>query len=280
MLNFKDKQGMQQGNQPVGNPPQMGNWQARVFNRMWPFGGSDMRPADVSNHLNGIMLAQNSVLEDVNYAKIVPNRYIVEVNQDNYVQNYQPLGGRVTQQWTERLLRRLMTANSRLGRKEYRFGGRVKIEVRPVTNLAPSQARILFRIESDEAVATDPNLRTGVACLEMMPSGQRWSLNAPVLTIGRDAACDIVLDNPIVQQTRLISGRHAYIRLDNGRYTLFDGAPYGRPSLNGTYINRRPVSPNGAVLQNGDTIILAALDSNDPRPDTPGVVTLRFLASC
>lgn len=266
---------MQQGNR------QTGNWQVRVLKRMWPFGSAAMRPADVSSGLTGIMLAQNSLLEDVNYAKIVPNRYIVEISQDNYAQNYQPLGGRIAQQWTERLLRRLMTANSRLGRKEYRFGGRVRIEIRPVTNLEPSQARVLYRVEPDEPGFTDPGARgAGPACLEIVPGGQRYSLNAAMITIGRDAACDIVLDMPMVQQARLVSGRHAYIRAENGRYLLFDGAPYGRASLNGTFVNRRPAPPSGTLLQNGDTIILAALDPNDPRPDTPGVVTLRFHSSC
>jgi hypothetical protein len=258
-----------------------GNWQSRVLSRTWPFNAAPMRPADVSNGLTGIMLAHESVLEDVNYTKIVPNHYIVEINQASFMQNYQPIASGIMQQWTEGLLRRLMTANSRLGRKEYRFGGRVKIEIHPVINLEPSQARVLFRIEPDESYPTDPGSRgAAAACLELTPGGKRWNLTAPITTLGRDTACDITLNTPQVQQARLISGRHAHIRMEGGRYLLFDGAPYGRPSLNGTFVNRHPVQPNGTALQNGDTIILAALNPNDPRPDTPGVVTFRFYMNC
>ena len=256
-------------------------WQVRILRRGWPFGAAEMRPADVGNDLAGLMLSSSSVLEDVNYTKIVPNRFIVEVNQENYAHNYQPIAGRIVQQWTERMLRRLMTANSRMGRREYRFGGRVTIEIRPVNNVSPSQARVIFRIDSDEPEpSTWGRPGTGAPCLQMLPAGPRFGLTAPVVSIGRDAGCDIRLDMPAVQQARLVSGRHAYIRQEGGRFLLHDGAPYGKPSLNGTYVNGRAVPPGGYPLQNGDTIILAALDASVPRSDTPGVVTFRFLTNC
>jgi hypothetical protein len=257
------------------------NWQVRILRRGWPFGSAEMRPADVGNDLAGLMLSSGSVLEDVNYTKIVPNRYIVEVNEDNYARNYQPIAARIVQQWTERMLRRLMTANSRLGRREYRFGGRVTMEIRPVSNLSPSQARVIFRIDTDDNEAP-PGARagTGVPCLQMLPAGPRYNLTAPLISMGRDAACDIRLDMPLVQQARLVSGRHAFLRQEGGRLMLHDGAPYGRPSLNGTFVNGRAVPQGGYPLQNGDTIILAALDPNDPRPDTPGVVTFRYTTNC
>lgn len=256
-------------------------WQVRILRRGWPFGAAEMRPADVGNDLAGLMLSSSSVLEDVNYTKIVPNRFIVEVNQENYAHNYQPIAGRIIQQWTERMLRRLMTANSRMGRREYRFGGRVTIEIRPVNNVSLSQARVIFRIDSDEPEpSTWGRQGVGAPCLQMLPAGPHFGLTTPVVSIGRDAGCDIRLDMPAVQQARLVSGRHAYIRQEGGRYLLHDGAPYGKPSLNGTYVNGRAVPQGGYPLQNGDTIILAALDANDPRSDTPGVVTFRFLTNC
>ncbi len=258
-------------------------WQVRVLRRGWPFGAAEMRPADVGNDLAGLMLSTGSVLEDVNYSKIVPNRFIIEVNDDNYARNYQPIAGRIIQQWTERLLRRLMTANSRLGRREYRFAGRVMLEIRPVNNLPPSQARVIYRIDTDEPDG-GPGIRSaansGQACLQMLPGGPRYTLNGPMVSIGRDAGCDIRLDMPAVQQARLVSGRHATIRVEGGRFILHDGAPYGKPSLNGTFVNGRAVPQGGYPLQNGDTVILASLDPNQPRSDTPGVVTFRFSINC
>ena len=258
-----------------------GKWRARMLQRMWPLTQLPMRPADVSNGLLGIMLESQNVLEDVNYTKVVPNHYIVEINQDSYMQDFQPIQGQVLQQWSERILRRLMTANSRLGRREYRFAGRVKVEMRPVTDLSPSAVRVLYAIEPEQIPQNSVDGdHTATPCLETLPSGRRWLLSAPITTLGRDAGCDIVLNTPAIQQARLVSGRHAHIRLENGRYLLFDGAPYGRPSTNGTFVNGRVVPQNGHPLQNGDTIILAALDPNSPRIDTAGVAAFRFVVKC
>ena len=48
---------------------------------------------------------------------------------------------------------------------------------------------------------------------------------------------------------------------DHGRYTLYDGSPEGKPSLNSTYVNYARVGITGRLLVDGDTIILAALKS-------------------
>lgn len=255
----------------------VGGWQSRTLQNGWPFGGQEMRPADVGNGLCSVMLAGQSVLEDVNYTKIVPNHYVVEVNQDSYRRNFQPIEASILQQWNDRMLRRLMTANSRLGRREYRFGGRVRIEIRPVDHLDAGHVRLFYKIEPEEDRALAGRAQP---CLQQYPRGLQWPLKGEVVTIGRDHGCDIVLDTPEVRQARMISGRHAFLRLENGRYLIYDGAPYGRPSLNGTYVNGKPVPPDGHMLQPGDLVILAAQDPYDPRPDTPGVAAFRFLARC
>jgi predicted component of type VI protein secretion system len=112
--------------------------------------------------------------------------------------------------------------------------------------------------------------------LELVPSAQRWALYPGINTIGRSEACQIYLAIPQVQEKRLVSGQHAYIVMENGIFTLYDGAPDGRPSANGTCVNLRRVPPGGYRLQNGDAIVLAALDPLYPRSDTPGVVTFYF----
>ena len=79
-----------------------------------------------------------------------------------------------------------------------------------------------------------------------------------------------------MQEKRLVSSQHAYLQCQAGRYLLFDGAPNGKPSTNGTYVNGQRVPASGYLLQQGDLILLAAIKPAEPRPDTPGVVTLRF----
>lgn len=114
------------------------------------------------------------------------------------------------------------------------------------------------------------------AYLELIPTGQRWSLYPGTNTIGRSESCQVFLDQPVVQEKRLVSGQHAYIIMDRGGCMLYDGSPDGRPSANGTYVNLRRIPPSGYRLQNGDAIVLAAADPLYPRSDTPGVVTFYF----
>ncbi len=284
-----------------------------------PWLNRPIRPADIGAELRGAMLARENMLEDVNYQKVVPNRYLVEVSESNYANQFRPIEVNILQQWRERLLEELMTANDRQGRKEYRFGGRLRVEVRPASDLRDTEARVLCRIEADggPAAARDaqpqpaphitpppaarphpaPPMRTATstsgehpttpappaddaapsaAFLELLPGGQRWALYPGVTTIGRSEACQIYLAMPVVQEKRLVSGQHAYIVMERGACTLYDGAPDGRPSANGTFVNLRRVPPSGYRLQNGDAIVLAAADPLYPRSDTPGVVTFYF----
>jgi hypothetical protein len=304
-----------------------------------PFLGRSLLPAEAGEGLREAMLARNNQLEDVNYTRVVPNRFIVEVSPSNFSQHYGPIAGQVIKQWSDRLLEALMTANSRQGRRAFRFGGRLRIEIRPAGNLHENEARILSRIEPDlppPQVSTPPGARprpqapltsTGArqraaqqpfpprrggtvdvqrnnpssspatipgpppreradagarpghaasAYLELVPTGQRWALYPGVNTIGRSETCQIYLNILIVQERRLVSGQHAYIVMENGVCTLYDGSPNGRPSSNGTYVNLRRISPQGYRLQNGDAIVLAAVDPLFPRSDTPGTVTFYF----
>jgi len=72
-------------------------------------------------------------------------------------------------------------------------------------------------------------------------AGSRFLLDQPVTSAGRHPGSDIFLDDVTV------SRRHAEFRRENGKFWLVDIG-----SLNGTYVNRRPVQ--SAVLSNGDEI--------------------------
>jgi pSer/pThr/pTyr-binding forkhead associated (FHA) protein len=100
------------------------------------------------------------------------------------------------------------------------------------------------------------------------------------MTIGRDASCDIFLDYPEIQQLKLVSSQHAYLDCKAGKFRLFDGAPNGMPSLNGTYVNLQRIPPGGVELHDGDLILLAALEAHHPNPAAPGVAQLRFYQDC
>jgi hypothetical protein len=236
-----------------------------------------IQPADVNRQLEKAMFLEENLLEDVNYGRVVPNDYTVELNEDHYQRQYQPIERQVTDQWRDRLLNLLNVANGRYGSKKFHFGGPVVVHLEPVTDLAPGEARVRCRIN---AAVPRPKQAAVLACLEQIPAGRRWGLHEGVVTIGRAPGCDIYLDTPLIQQRRMISSQHAHIRCEGGRCRLHDGAPNGKPSMNGTYVNGQRISQAGVDLNDGDILILAALDPAAPRPDTPGAVGMIFRADC
>jgi hypothetical protein len=227
-------------------------------------------PADVNRCLEKAMLARENVLEGSDYARIVPNDYVVELNENNYGRHYEPIEQEVCARWEARLLETLHTTNNRWGRKAYRFDGRVRIRIRPVSDLAEGEVRVRCQVLPDAGtmLAAPTNV-----CLELVPGGRRWPLQEGTVTLGRDESCAIHLDAPAVQSARLVSGQHAYVAHGEGGYTLFDGAPGGPPSMNGTFVNGQRVGAGGHKLDDGDVITLA---SPDPNPVRPGAATLRF----
>jgi pSer/pThr/pTyr-binding forkhead associated (FHA) protein len=72
-------------------------------------------------------------------------------------------------------------------------------------------------------------------------AGSRFLLDQPVTSAGRHPYSDIFLDDVTV------SRRHAEFRRENSEFQIVDTG-----SLNGTYVNRKPVA--SAVLANGDEI--------------------------
>lgn len=239
-----------------------------------------IRPAEIGDGLCKIMLAHKNVLEDANYIKIVPNRYVVEISPETYLDQYKPLDTQLIEQWRERLREHLLITNSRLGRKEYRFSGQLQIDLRPAGDIRNNSARILSRVEpDDEERRMQQNSKSRgaeAAFLELVNGNRQWPLYSGNNILGRDETCDVYLDLPVIQEKRLISAQHAWIRIENGRYYLYDGAPSGKPSANGTFINSQRIQGGGALIQDGDIITLAAFDPQSPRWDTPGVAILRF----
>jgi len=254
-------------------------WQVRLLKPRTGLLAQSLRAAELGDALCEVMLARDNVIEDAQFNKLVPNQFVVELPPDEYQRSYAPIEQQLGHQWREQLLNRLTTTNSRQGRREYRFGGQVAVSVRPAADLAAGQARIRSRLAPDVAPA-EPPPGPLPACLEVLPDGRRWPLRTGLLTIGRDPASDVVLDDPRVQELRLVSSQHAYLRCAPGAYRLFDGSPNGAPSVNGTYINHQPVPRDGQLLQDGDILILASLHPMNPQLNTPGVVGLRFRAVC
>lgn len=233
-------------------------------------------PADVNKHLEKAMLARQHLIEGADYTKVVPNEYVVELNPDNLRRNFEPIANAVIEDWRERLLQILHTSNERWGRREYQFGGPVSIRLAPTPDLAAAEIRIRCRVNPEPARAKAPD----TACLGLVDGSRVWLLDQDLVTIGRERGNNIHLDMPVVQQARLVSSQHAYITFRNGHYSLHDGSPDGKPSINGTFVNNRRVGQEEQRLHDGDMITLAALDAARPGTDTPGTVSFFFHSDC
>jgi hypothetical protein len=254
-------------------------WRVRRVELGFLWGKDPIRPADLSHKLRDILFSKDNQIEDADYHKVVPNRFLIELNPENFGKNFQPIQTRVIAQWREKLLDDLEKANARQGRREYNFAGRVEIQIRPGSDLAPNQARIYFQVgwmgANSGSQPLPPELLLP-ASVELVPGGKRWRLHRGIVTIGREAGNDVTLEGAEIQAQRLVSAHHAYIVCDEKKMVLHDGSPGGRPSTNGTYLNLKRVGPEGAQLKDGDLILLAALQPDSPRPETPGAAVLRF----
>jgi pSer/pThr/pTyr-binding forkhead associated (FHA) protein len=113
-----------------------------------------------------------------------------------------------------------------------------------------SYAEFLGELDASAADAAE----AGVGKVEELPSGSafvvvkrgpnagsRFLLDQPVTSAGRHPNSDIFLDDVTV------SRRHAEFRREGGEFQIVDMS-----SLNGTYVNRKPVA--SAMLANGDEI--------------------------
>jgi FHA domain len=95
-----------------------------------------------------------------------------------------------------------------------------------------SYADLLGELEASAAGAAE----AGVGEVEGLPSGSALL----VVKRGPNAGSRFLLDQPV-------SRRHAEFQRDNGEFHIVDIS-----SLNGTYVNRKPVA--SAILANGDEI--------------------------
>jgi FHA domain len=117
---------------------------------------------------------------------------------------------------------------------------------------------VILRAGADELTDTDLSeawLDAHASAVEALPAGSallvvkrgpnagsRFPLDRDVITAGRDARSDIFLDDITV------SRRHVeFRREDGGGFSVRDEG-----SLNGTYVNRRPV--DAATLAGGDEV--------------------------
>jgi serine/threonine protein kinase/uncharacterized RDD family membrane protein YckC len=98
----------------------------------------------------------------------------------------------------------------------------------------------------DDEMPTKPRLiREPIALWLVGSAGQTYALKPGSLVMGRGSQCDICLDDP--QASR----EHAVLKFDGQRCIVYD-----QDTINGTFINKRWVGPEGHSFNPGDQLTI------------------------
>jgi ABC-type multidrug transport system ATPase subunit/predicted component of type VI protein secretion system len=124
-------------------------------------------------------------------------------------------------------------------------------EITPGTSFRIGPATITLQVAAAYVPPAPPPPFGGTVSFEFVPTApaaqvERVRLDRPVLTLGREQSCDLVLDHPAVSRL------HAQIRKVDNNFVLFD-----LKSTNGTFVNGQRVEVQHQ-LQVGDEIRIAS----------------------
>ena len=121
-------------------------------------------------------------------------------------------------------------------------------DIAPGTSFAIGASTLTLSVDGEDTTLSGLKIAAG-ATMSMDLVGdalplraQRLQLDRPVVTLGRDGSCDVVLDSPVVSRL------HAQIRKVDADFEVFD-----LKSTNGTFVNGEPVEIKRR-LQPGDEI--------------------------
>jgi hypothetical protein len=173
---------------------------------------------------------------------LVPNVFDVQLSDEDF---------RRAQEWGTALAEELCDVVINHVRSQgYILQGPVRISFRRESELRPGDFEIVSTTEKSGGAAARPNVpaapnRQPVRLQPVLDiDGQRYSLNAPSIVLGRSSEADIHIEDTGV------SRRHLEIRTVNGITSAVDMG-----STNGSYVNGHKVS-GSTELTDGSTITM------------------------
>lgn len=194
---------------------------------------------------------------------LAPDHFIIHVPPEDFIE----------WQVNQEILDRIALTLNEIGLDEgFQFQQKVKIELHVKSALGKKQFEISSSISQtqvppiDTAAMENPDLATGIADIPenasfIIGGSTTFSLEKPVLNIGRHSTNDLVLADPHV------SRHHAQIRAIDRHFVIFDVG-----SSSGVLLNGKPVTQ--ATLQSGDVIRIGVVnliylqDSTSANPTT------------
>ncbi len=168
---------------------------------------------------------------------LVPNAYTVELGPSDHER---------LDSWGEQLSGELTTALTDHARSQhYSFPGPVSIALSRDDELATGVFRVRSaRVRGGIAPGTTANATVSHPVLDI--GGRRYQLTSKITSIGRDASCEIVLDDPGA------SRRHAELKVDGERILVRDLG-----STNGTVVDGQRLGDRSRVAQLGDESVIS-----------------------
>ncbi len=229
-------------------------WSARIFR-------AKLQPVQIAKRIIRTMESHQTISLSKTF---VPNSYVVSLSPTDHSQ-FEPYRRSLERDLAEAVLGAARDRN-------FTLLAFPTVEIERDEDLPPGDLRVSCALVDESGEEVEPDVKTlGAvesgrtmildreallrdrpraprAALEVLGGDrQRLPLGPEPLTIGRDPACDLVLDD------RRVSRRHAEIRPRLGRYTLYD-----LRSTNGTFVNGRRVTE--VVLSDGDQLSIGGIE--------------------
>ncbi|MBV8979697.1 MAG: FHA domain-containing protein [Acidimicrobiia bacterium] len=190
---------------------------------------SGLQPVELGRRLSREMDLQRTVGV---HGLIAPNHFQIAVSPDDAEQ---------FSSFSEALVRELSEAVREHARDEgYNFVGPVQVALEPDPSMGKGEFLVASEIVSGPGGHAAGSLH--------LPDGTRIAIGDEPVTIGRQAECDVVLEDSNV------SRRHAEVRRDGETYVLVDVGSTNGSKVNGTRVKQQALS-DGDEITLGKTVI-------------------------
>lgn len=192
---------------------------------------SGLRPVELGRRLTREMDAERSV--GVRGESVAPNHFTFTLSAEDHDQFAEVLDG---------IRRELCDAAREHARDEgYRFMGPVEVDIVVGDRQHPGTFELQASMRQGGSGGSGPGSL-------LLPTGDRFTLDEAIVSIGRMSDCNLVLADPNV------SRQHAEIRPDGDGYKVVD-----LDSTNGTKVNgiriREHVLADGDEISFGNTVV-------------------------
>jgi hypothetical protein len=190
---------------------------------------SGLQPVELGRRLSREMDLQRTVGV---HGLIAPNQFKVAVS---------PVDAERFSSFSEALVRELSEAVREHARDEgYHFVGPVQVELDPDPSLGKGEFLVASEIASGPGGHAAGSLR--------LPDGSRVAVGDEPVSIGRQAECDVVLEDSNV------SRHHAEVRRQGEEYVFVDLGSTNGSKVNGTRVKQQALS-DGDEITLGKTLI-------------------------